>query len=118
MENARFSIKNGKEIFTLRFASNDTAEMLKLLEECARQVHCRPSKSVMILTIVEGAKFSTELTSGLKNLAKANEPYVHKAAAVGITGLYKVAINAISLFSKRDFKLFNTEDEAVAYLAQ
>ena len=116
MKNSRFTHDHGAEIFVLRFCSNITSEMMEVIDECARQVQQRPPKSVKTMTIVDGAKFSTPLIEGLKHLTKGNEPYMRRAAAVGVTGLYKAAIKAISLFSKREFKLFDTEQVAAAYL--
>ena len=84
----------------------------------AEQVRKRPLNSVLTLTIVEKGKFNSELVDYLKDLTKGNTPYVRKAAVVGIAGLYKVVISAISIFSKRDFKLFETKEEAVRYLLE
>lgn len=116
MDGARFMEKDGKEIFVLTFSSSDIDHVLAQIDECARQVRQRPPKSVLTMTVVDGPKFNTQFVEALKHLTKGNEPHVKRAAAVGVTGLYKVAINAISLFSKREFKLFDCENEAVAYL--
>jgi hypothetical protein len=116
MKNACFSNEYGKEIFVLNFAYDHIREAVPLIEECAEQVRKRPQNSVLTLTIVEKGKFNTELVEYLKELTKGNTPYVRKAAVVGIEGLYKVVISAISIFSKRDFKLFDNKGDAIEYL--
>lgn len=118
MKDARFTNDYGREIFVLNFAYDNISEAIPLIEECAHQVRSRPQNSVLTLTIVEKGKFNTELVEHLKELTKGNTPFVRKAAVVGIEGLYKVVISAISIFSKRDFKLFDSKEEAIRYLLQ
>ena len=118
MKDACFTREYGKEIFVLNFAYDAIEEAVPLIEECAEQVRKRPLNSVLTLTIAEKGKFNSELVDYLKDLTKGNTPYVKKAAVVGIEGLYKVVISAISIFSKRDFKLFENKEEAVRYLLE
>jgi hypothetical protein len=73
---------------------------------------------VLTLTIVDRGKFTAELVEQLKELTKGNSPYVRKAAVVGVTGMYKIVISAITIFSKREFKLFDTKEAAVRYLLE
>lgn len=118
MKDACFTNEYDKEVFLLNFSYDDISEAIPLIEECAKQVRNRPESSVLTLTIVGKGKFTSELVDKLKSLTKGNSPYVRKAAVVGIDGLYRVVISAISIFSKRDFKLFDTKEEAIRYLLQ
>jgi len=116
VKNACFVRENGKEIFELKFFYDDMSEALPLIEECARQVRQRPLDSVLTMTIIGKGRFTPELVEKLKQLTKGNGPHVHRASIVGVTGLYKVVISAITIFSKRDFKLFDTREAAIRYL--
>ena len=118
MENARFTSEYGKEIFVLTFDYTAIQEAVPLIEECADQIRSRPENSVLTLTVVSKGKFNTELVDYLKSLTKDNAPYVRKAAVVGVEGLYRVVISAISIFSKRDFKLFDKKEDAIRYLME
>ncbi len=118
MNHAGFTREFEKEIFVLNFCYDSIDEAVPLIEECAEQVRKRPENSVLTLTIVSKGNFNSELVDHLKVLTKGNAPYVRKAAVVGIAGLYKVVISAISIFSKRDFKLFDNKEDAVKYLIQ
>jgi len=51
-------------------------------------------------------------------LTKGNEPYVEKAALVGVSGLYKVLVSAVMLFSKREFYMFDEKNEALDFLVE
>ena len=118
MESAQFTTEYGKEIFVLNFDYNAIEEAVPLIEECADQIRSRPENSVLTLTVVSKGKFNAQLVDYLKDLTKGNKPYVRKAAVVGIEGLYRVVISAISIFSKRDFKLFDNKDDAISYLLE
>ena len=118
MEKSRFVYESGKEIYQLKFEYNEPEEALPVIEECAKSVRSRPDKSVVTLTIVSGGKFNMQVVDKLKELTRGNEAYVKKAAVVGIEGMYKIVMTAVSIFSKRDFKLFDTREEAIKYLIQ
>jgi hypothetical protein len=92
------------------------SDVLGIIDECARVVQSQPRKSVRTLIIAGGGRFELETISRLKNLAKDNEPFVLKSAVVGITGLQQVVIMTVSKFSKREFNLFDTVEEAKDFL--
>jgi hypothetical protein len=118
VKDACFTNRYGKEIFELNFSYEVIDEAIPLIEECAKQIRQRPENSVLTLTTVSEGKFNSELVEHLKGLTKGNAPYVRKAAVVGITGIYKIVMTAINIFSKRDFRLFDDRDEAIKYLLE
>lgn len=118
VKDACFTSQYGKEIFELNFSYEDISEAVPLIEECARQIRQRPENSVLTLTTVAEGKFNTELVEKLKGLTKGNGPYVRRAAVVGITGVYKIVMTAVNIFSKREFKLCESKEEAIQYLLE
>jgi uncharacterized protein related to proFAR isomerase len=117
MDRARFVTHKGKQIFSMDCKDASLEEMNQVIEECIRQVRSQPEKSVLTLTIAGGSSFGGEVISKLKDLARDNTPYVKAGAIVGVTGLYKVVFNAVAIFSKRRFHLFDTVEEAMDFLA-
>jgi hypothetical protein len=117
MERSRFIQHNGREIYLLDCSDCEPADVLQIIDECARNVRSRPEKSVRTLTIAGGGKFDGNVISRLKELTQGNAPYVERAALVGITGLYKVVVNTLKMFTKREFHLFDTVEEAKNFLA-
>jgi len=117
MERSRFIQHKGREIYMLDCSDCRPENIVEIIDECARQVQVRPEKSVRTLTIAGGGKFDTVVLQKLKDLTRDNAPYVDKAAVVGITGLYKVVMNTIKMFSKREFHLFDSIEEAKDFLA-
>ena len=117
MDRAKFVEHKGKQIFVMDCRDATLDEMNAVIEECILQVRKQPEKSVFTLTISGGSAFSGETISKLKEVARDNTPYVKAGAIVGVKGLYKVVFNAVAMFSKRRFYLFDTVDEAMDFLA-
>jgi len=117
VERSRFIRHNGREIYVLDCSDCQPGDIVVIIDECARQVRGRPKQSVRTLTIAGGGRFDNTVLQKLKELTQGNAPYVEKAAVVGITGLYKVVMNTVKLFSKREFHLFDTVEEAMDFLA-
>ena len=89
--------------------------MNAVIEEGILRVRKQPEKSVFTLTISGGSAFSGETISKLKEVARDNTPYVKVGAIVGVTDLYKVVFNAVAMFSRRRFYLFDAVDEAMDF---
>ena len=118
MDRARFIEHKGRQIYLMDCSDASLDEMNQVIEACERDVRSQPEKSVFTLIIAGGSSFSSDTVTRLKELAKGNTPYVKASAMVGITGLYKVVFNAVAMFSKRRFYLFDTLEEAKDFLAE
>lgn len=116
MERAKFVDYKGKQIFVLDCRDASFEEMSQIVEECILQVRQQPEKSALTLTIAGGNAFSGETLAKVKEMARNNTPYVKAAAIVGVSGLHKVVFNAVAMFSKREFYLFDSVDEAMDFL--
>jgi hypothetical protein len=118
MERAKWIEHKGKRIFEMDCTNASLEEMNQVIEECIKEVRSQPEQSVFTLIVAGGTAFSGETIGNLKELARDNAPYVKASAIVGVTGLYKVVFNAVALFSKRRFDLFDNVEEARDYLAK
>lgn len=117
MERARFIEHRGKRIFLLDCTNASIDELHAMIDECARQVRMQPPQSVLTLTVAGGGKFAPETIQRLKDLTRGNKPHVRASAVVGISGLYKVVLSGVSLFSERRFHLFDDIELAKDFLA-
>jgi len=118
VERSRFIPHKGKQSYMIDCSGCKPADIHPLIDECARMVRSQPPKSVLTMTIAGGGKFDNEIITKLKELTKGNEPYVKKAAVVGMSGLYKVVLMAVAMFSNREFHMFDTTEEAKDFLVQ
>lgn len=116
MERSKFIVHNGKQIYKLDCSTCQPEDYMPIIEECARTVQSQPKKSVLTMTIAGGGRFDKETISQLMVLTRDNEPYVRKSAVVGVSGLQKVVLQTVAAFSKREFKLFDDQEQAKDYL--
>lgn len=93
-------------------------EYVVLLEEARRLIHSRPEGSVLALFDASDAMFDDDVIGRMKEFTTSNKPYIKTSAVVGITGLRRIALTAVSKFSGRDFKVFDTREEALDWLAE
>ena len=117
MERVRFVEHKGKMILVVDCGNCLPAEMQEVIDECGRVVQSQPEKSVLTLTIAGGGRFDLETVNKLKKLTKENEPYVIKAALVGVTNLQHVVLMTVSHFTGREFHLFDDVESAMDFLA-
>jgi len=117
VERARFIDHNGVRIFYIDFSGCSIEEANEVIEASAGHIRSEPEGTVLTLTYTDGGKFNSELIGVLKEFTKGNIPYVKAAAVVGISGLQKIVLDAVSLFSSREFSTFESLDEAKDYLA-
>ena len=117
MERARFITHKDRELYLMDCSNATVEEMNQVIEACERDVRSQPENSVFTLIIAGGSSFSSETVNSLKELARGNTPYVKASAIVGVTGLHKVVLNAVAMFSKRRFYLYDNLEEAMDFLA-
>ena len=117
MERASFITHKGRQLYLMDCSHATVEEMNQVIAACELDVRSQPENSVFTLIIAGGSFFSSETISSLKELARGNAPYVKASAIVGVAGLHKVVLNAVAMFSKRRFYLFDTLDEAMDFLA-
>jgi len=106
----------GKQIYLIDIEGLAPDQVLGLIPGVARAVRAAPPKSVCTLLNVKGVRLEPRMNEALKDLAAGNAPHVKASAIVGLGALQKVVLTAIAMFSRREFKLFDTIDQAKAYL--
>jgi hypothetical protein len=112
----RFIEYKNQQILELDLSYCNPEEVLAVIREGADVIRSRPERSLLTLTKTEGASFDSSVIKAMKEFTKGNEPYVRAAAIVGVKGLQKVVLDAVSLFSKREFGVYGKEDQAKEYL--
>ncbi|HEX8394844.1 MAG TPA: hypothetical protein VF665_21035 [Longimicrobium sp.] len=118
MERTRFEDHQGRRILLLDYSTmTDPDEALAAIRHSMGVVAAQPRNSLLVLTDVSDSRYNAAVLQGLKELAAHNAPYVKASAVVGITGLRRIAYQAVIVFSKRNIKTFDSRAEAVAWLA-
>lgn len=118
MERTRFIDHQGKQILLLDYSGiRDPEEAFREIETSKRVVAAQPRGSLRVMTLVREARYNAAVLQGMKELAAHNAPYVRASAVVGMSGLHRIAYQAVILFSKRNIKTFDHEAEALDWLA-
>jgi hypothetical protein len=117
MERTRFIEHQGTRILLLDFAGiRDPDEALRGIAHSKAVVASQPVASLLVMTLVRDARYNAAVLQGMKDLAAHNAPYVKASAVVGMSGLHRIAYQAVILFSKRNIKVFDQESDALDWL--
>jgi hypothetical protein len=117
MERTRFIEHQGHRILLLDYAGiRDPDEALRSIARSRELVARQPPGSLLVMTVVRDARYNAAVLQGMKELAAHNAPYVRASAVVGMSGLHRIAYQAVILFSKRNIKVFDHEAEALDWL--
>lgn len=119
MERTRFIEHKGKRILLLDYAGvRDPDEALREVAHSKQVVAQQPPGSLLVMTLVRDARYNAAVLQAMKDLAAHNAPYVKHSAVVGMSGLHRIAYQAVMVFSKRSIKTFDQEAEALDWLVE
>ena len=117
MERTRFVEHRGKRILLLDYSGmREPQEAIAEIRHSMSVVAQQPPRSLRVLTNVRDARYNTAVLQALKELAAHNEPFVKASAIVGMSGLHRIAYQAVLLFSRRKIHAFDSEPEALDWL--
>jgi hypothetical protein len=84
--------------------------------EAKKLISSQPRGQALVLTDVTGSNFSQRSIDSLKDLVQHNKPYVKASALVGLSALTRVVFRAVMALTGRDIRVFETREQAIAYL--
>jgi hypothetical protein len=106
----------GKVIIELDFSGVDYFEALSRIGVFKEYISSQPKKSLLILTNMTGIKVNNKVIEAFKEFTAFNKPYVKASAVVGLAGPYKIFLNTVNYFTKRDIRLFDDAASAQEWL--
>ncbi len=115
-DRAGFISHQGKQVLLLDFTNCTPAEMMFLSEEAERIITGQPRDSVLVLADFEGAQFSRDAVTRIKEVTTRDRPFVRRVAWIHTATLPKALYDGIRTFSQRDFPTFETREEALKFL--
>ena len=117
MERVRFITHKGRKVLLVDYSNlRDEAELLQIIEQREFMIDQQPKNSVLVIIIVTGAKWSKDVLTRAKEANVYERPYVRRAALVGVADYQKAAIDAVAMFSQRQWERFETLDEALDWI--
>jgi hypothetical protein len=106
----------GKVITELDFSGADYFKALSLIGIFKEYISSHPKKSLLILTDMTGVKVNSRVIDAFKDFTAFNKQYVLASAVIGLAGPYKIFLNTVNYFTKRDIKLFSDAASAKEWL--
>jgi hypothetical protein len=117
MERVRFITHQGKKVLLIDYSNlTDESEIIQMIEQREFIVDSQPRNSVLTVINVTGAKFTKEVLTRAKEANVYDRPFVRRAAMVGVSVNQKAAIDAVSMFAKREWGMFETVDQALDWI--
>lgn len=117
-ERIRFITHEGKQVLLVDLSNCSAAEVEKTCRAVPDVVTTRPRSSVLALTDFTRATFNHEAIQVIKESAVFDKPFVKKSAFVGTETFPREFSENLSSFSRREFSVFKTREEALAWLAK
>lgn len=113
----QFTNYKGKQILAVDFSCCTATEVAEVARAVPEVVTAQPRASVLILSDYTGASLDQEALRVLKESAVFDKPYVKKSAWIGTESFPEVFRQNMKTFSRREFPVFNSRDEALEWLA-
>jgi len=95
----------------------DLATLKVVLAETGVVYSRQTAGSILALVVFEGQDFDEVTINLFEGVAKANAQVVRATAFLGVNGPQKALFNAMISITGRKGKLFDAEQDALAYLA-
>ncbi|HOX82842.1 MAG TPA: STAS/SEC14 domain-containing protein [Chryseolinea sp.] len=107
-----------KEVLLVDYSDCTENEIITLASQL-KELVLAENKSVRILSKFNDKNFATPKV--MRHMEKVTQLALHLIdgmAIIGLSSTKKVILKGYSLFFKRDFKAFDTQEEAIAYLVK
>lgn len=107
----------GKRIYLIDAEGIDAERVQALADRVAADIRAEPKGTALTITHVKDARVDQKLLHVLRHLAEGNAPYVKAACITGLAPLHKMVFYTVKILARRDFKQFDTIEQAKEYLA-
>jgi hypothetical protein len=114
----RFVDRDGKRILMVDLSVCTAREAEETVRRVPDVVTAEPRGSVRILTDFKGSSFDSGALRAIKETAVFDKPFVKKSALVGTLSLPREFHDEMEKFSRRDFAIFATREEAMQWLVE
>src|SRR5580692_13113119 len=118
IDHVRFITHQGKQILLIDASNCSAAEVEKIFRAVPEFVTTRPRGSVLILSDFRGASIDQDAIRIMKETAVFDKPYIKRSAWTGAKSLPHALSEDLGNFSRRNFPVFETREEALAWLTR
>ena len=116
MQRVQFLTHAGKQILFVDMSNSTPADAMTASVEVQATVTDQPENSVLILVDMTGAQFDKQAMDRMKASAAYDRPYVKRSAMIVLSNEHTALKEALKIFARRDYRYFDTKEEALAWL--
>lgn len=107
---------DGKKILEIDYSNCKEAEMIALIRQ-AGNIGRTENRPFLVLSIVNEKNYLTPgFMKEVREIVNSNLHFIEKQAIVGLTPTQKTILKGLNIFVQRNFKTFDTKEEAVRFL--
>jgi hypothetical protein len=117
-ERIRFITHKGKQILLTDFSNCSANEVARIARAIPEYVTVQPRDSVLLLTDFTKASFDVDAMRAIKESAVFDKPYIKRSAWYGAESLPKDFEQNLKNFSRRQFPIFKSREEALTWLIE
>src|SRR5882762_8112929 len=110
--------EQGKEILLVDVSNCRPREVETIARTVPTYMTSRTRGSVLLLVDFSGASVDLEAVRTIKESAVFDKPYIKKSAWIGAKDFPKSFYSEIESFARRQMPIFDSRQEAVAWLVQ
>ncbi len=115
----RFDDHQGRRILITDLSDLDPDRSPIVLDEARRLVATLPKeRSLLSLLVVRKMRFDPRTIDFIKQIGRANEPWVMATPVVGLTAIGRVVARVVSTFNGRRYAAFETVEQAKEWLVR
>jgi len=114
----RFIKHQNQSILLIDFSHCAKRDLLMLLDDIQETVAKNPRNSLLTLADFSEAQVDKEVATRMKEVLVFDRPFVKRSAWVGTDTLPKVFYENFKSFSRREFPIFSTREEAMEWLVK
>ena len=119
-QGAKFIEYKGKQIYYVDYSNIKTSEeflaIIKSTNAFREKLKHGGMKDLLMLVNISGSFVYGDVLVEIKKAASLTKELIAKEAIVGITGSKKILLKVLQSFARMDFKIFDTEEEAMEWL--
>jgi hypothetical protein len=109
---------NGKNIFFADYSHMTIDDLKAEIAQVEPLLCSQPKNSVLCLADVTGSYASPDAVKITKELTAKTNYHVHKRAVIGVVGVQKALLKAITQFSEHETASFGSIESALEWLVQ
>ncbi|MGC2448567.1 MAG: hypothetical protein WA477_13060 [Candidatus Sulfotelmatobacter sp.] len=117
-DRVRFITHQRKQILLVDLSNCPASQVQEIVRAVPDVVTIQPRGSLLLISDFTGASFDEEAVRVMKETAVFDKPFIKKAAWVGTEGLPSQHAKSIKEYSRRQFSVFETREEALEWLAK